>query len=228
MADTSKFPIDSYHFKRNSIFEDLPKDEDDMLKSILTLKELKKGDTVFVEGSYPSGIFYVIEGKIKKFKVDKDGREFIIYICGKGELLGHTALLCDEPFSDSAKALEKSIIGHITKKDFLNFIDKSTVLSRRLIKNLSHEFAVLENSILSLSHKTVKERLALNLLILKDKYNSENEIILSREDLANVIGSAVETLARMLTELKSEEIIKIEGRRIKILDSDKLLTIANL
>ena len=234
MSENIEFPIDDYHFKSHSVFENLPTKDKDFLKAAIIPKKYKKGDMLFLEGSFPAGIFYVIEGKIKKFKVDNGGREHIIYICNKGELLGYPALLSEETFSDSAAAIENSTVGFIPKNAFLTLLEKSPVLSRKLLKNLSHEFAVLENNILSMAHKTVRERLALTLLILRDKFKDEGEnnnpvaINLSREDLANILGTAVETLVRFLREFKDEKIIETKGRAILILNAKKLVGIANI
>lgn len=234
MSEDIGFPIDEYHFKSHSVFEGLPVEDQDFLKSVMLSRKYKKGEMIFIEGSYPSGIFYLIDGKIKKYKVDKDGREHIIYICNTGELLGYPALLSEETFSDSAMALENVIVGFIPKKEFIELLERSAVLSRKLLKNLSHEFAVLENNILSIAHKTVRERLALTLLILRDKFKTEDnsndivEITLTREDLANILGTAVETLVRFLRELKDENIIETRGRTIRILKAQKLVEIANI
>ncbi|MFO8146717.1 MAG: Crp/Fnr family transcriptional regulator [Gillisia sp.] len=234
MSESIGFPIDEYHFKSHSVFEGLPAEDQDFLKSVMLSRKYKKGEMIFIEGSYPSGIFYLIDGKIKKYKVDKDGREHIIYICNKGELLGYPALLSEETFSDSAMALEIVRVGFIPKKEFMELLERSAVLSRKLLKNLSHEFAVLENNILSIAHKTVRERLALTLLILRDKFKTEDkpndivEINLTREDLANILGTAVETLVRFLRELKDDDIIETRGRTIRILNAQKLVEIANI
>lgn len=234
MSESIGFPIDEYHFKSHSVFEGLPEEDQTFLKSVMHSKKYKKGEMIFIEGSFPSGIFYLIEGKIKKYKVDKDGREHIIYICNTGELLGYPALLSEETFSDSAMALENITVGFIPKKEFIELLERSAVLSRKLLKNLSHEFAVLENNIVSLAHKTVRERLALTLLILRDKFKKENnhndiiEITLTREDLANILGTAVETLVRYLREFKDENIIETKGRTIRILKAQKLVEIANI
>ncbi|MEP6262701.1 MAG: Crp/Fnr family transcriptional regulator [Gillisia sp.] len=234
MTENIEFSVDDYHFKSHSVFENLPVEDKDFLKAAIIPKKYKKGDMLFLEGSYPAGIFYLIEGKVKKFKVDNDGREHIIYICNKGELLGYPALLSEETFSDSAAAIENSTVGFIPKKAFITLLEKSPVLSRKLLKNLSHEFAVLENNILSMAHKTVRERLALTLLILRDKFKTEGEnndpieINLSREDLANILGTAVETLVRFLREFKDEKIIQTKGRTIFILNAKRLVEIANI
>lgn len=195
--------------------------------------KFKKGETIFREGSFPSGIFYVKKGKVKKYKTDQDGRQQIIYVCNSGELLGYPALLSEEAYSDSASALEDSVLAFISKETFLRVLDQSQILSYRLLKNLSHEFAVLENSIANFAHKSVRERLALSLLILKEKFMDKNnpdafaEITLSREDLSNLTGTAVETLVRLLHTFKDEGLIETQGRKIRIIDAKGLVKVAN-
>ena len=227
------FPIDKFHFRSDSVIEGLPKEEFEFLESRMIIHTYKKGQNIFVEGTIPNGIFYVKKGKIKKYKADRDGREQIIYVCNEGELFGYQALLCDEPYSDSTAAIENSSVAFIPKNEFLKALDRSTILSNRLLKNLSHEFGVLINSIASFAHKSVRERLALSLLILKDKFrvkdsgNKPVEIILSREDLSNVVGTAVETLVRLLRDFKDEGLIETEGRKIRIIDVKQLVKVAN-
>lgn len=228
------FPIDKFHFKSNSVIDNLPEEDWFVLKTNMVIRKLKKGQTIFIEGTYPSGIFYLKKGKVKKYKADKDGREQIIYVCNAGELFGYPALLSNEPYSDSASALEDSDIGFISERVFFKLLGQSQVFSTALLKNLSHEFGVLENSIATLAHKTVRERLALSLLILKDKFKIKGEtekpaeIILSREDLSNVVGTAVETLVRLLHDFKDEGLIETQGRKIIIKNPKGLVKIANL
>ncbi len=228
-----KFPIDKFHFRSNSIFEGLPEDELAYLDERTIDTKLKKGQPIFSEGTRPNGLFFLKAGKVKKYKTDRNGKEQIIYICGVGELLGHAALLADEPYSDSAAALEDSVIGFISKSDFMVILESSKVLSKKMLVNLSHEFNVLINGITSFTQKTVRERLALCLLIMKDKYNANREdnkaveINLSREDLANFVGIAVETLVRLLHDFKEEKFIETQGRKIRILDSRGLIKVAN-
>lgn len=233
MRTSSGFPADKFHFRSDSVLKGLPKSDLEFLESRMVTSKYLKGKTIFSEGSYPSGIFYIISGKVKKYKVDRDGREQIIYVCINGELLGYPALLSEEPFCDSATTLEDSIIAFIPKADFLQILNQSTELSTRLLKNLSHKFGVLENSIATFAHKSVRERLALSLLILREKFeekgrgNKEIEIILSREDLSNIVGTAVETLVRLLHDFKVEGLIATEGRKISVLNAKALVKIAN-
>lgn len=199
----------------------------------MVLRKFKKGQALFVEGSVPTGIFFLKQGKVKKYKSDRDGKEQIIYVCSSGELFGYPALLSGESYSDSATTLEDSEIGFIPRKYFEQVLESSTVFSNKLLKNLSHEFGVLENSIVTFANKTVRERLALTLLILKEKYLDKNfidkpaEIILSREDLSNMVGTAVETLVRLLHEFKDEGLIETKGRMIRVKDVKSLIRVAN-
>lgn len=234
MDSSENFPVSKFHFNSDSIFQGLPEEDMKSLDNKMVIQKYKKGQNIFVEGAYPSGIFYVKEGRIKKYKANRDGREQIIYICNKGELLGYSALLSEEAYPDSAATLEDSVVGFISREVFLKLLSQSPAMSLRLLKNLSHEFGVLVNTIASFAHKSVRERLALSLLILKDKFEDikapekPTEINLSREDLANIVGTAVETLVRVLHNFKDEGLIETQGRKIRIINENQLIKEADL
>jgi CRP-like cAMP-binding protein len=227
------FPIDKWDFKTQSILSDLPAADLELLTVHKSDQLYKKGEIIFREGSYATGIFYISNGKIKKYKVDKDGKEQIIYVANTGELIGYHAILADERYPDSAATLEQSTITFIPKEDFLTTLQQSPVLNARLLKTLSHEFAVLANSLTLFAQKPVRERLALQLIVLREKYKTNFqpgmpvEINMSREDLASMVGTARENVVRSLTELKDEGIVETKGRKIIVLDVNKLIVIAN-
>lgn len=227
------FPIDKWDFKTESILAELPSDEYELLTRNKTEQSFKKGEIVFREGFYPTGIFYIMNGKVKKYKVDKDGREQIIYVANSGELVGYHAILAEDRYPDSASTLEHSTITFIPKEDFLMVLQQSSVLNNRLLKTLSHEFSVLANSVTLFAQKSVRERLALQLIVMREKYK-ENfepgipiEINLSRDDLASLVGTARENVVRVLTEFKEGQILETKGRKIIVLDIRKLIAIAN-
>ena len=227
------FPIDKWDFKSESILTELPSDDFELLTANKTEQFYKKGETIFREGGYPSGIYYIIEGKVKKYKLDKDGREQIIYVGNTGELLGYHAILSEDRYPDSAAALEESKIAFIPKEDFLETIHQSEVLSRRLLKTLSHEFAVLANSLTMFAQKSVRERLALQLIVIREKYKVNFqpgmpvEINMSRDDLASLVGTARENVVRVLSEFKEAGILETKGRKIIVHDVNKLISITN-
>jgi CRP-like cAMP-binding protein len=227
------FPIDKWDFKSQSVLADLPKEDLQLLTAHQSIQIYGKGEIIFREGSYPSGIFFIINGMAKKYKADKEGKEQIIYVANAGELMGYHAILEEERYPDSAAALEESRIGFIPKEDFLAVLQRSAILNRRLLKTLSHEFAVLVNSIALFAHRPIRERLALQLIVLREKYKVDFqpgmsvEINMSRDDLASLVGAARENVLRALAELKEEGVIATKGRKIVVTDMNKLLKIAN-
>jgi len=227
------FPIDKWDFESESILADLPPEDLEVLMERKVEQVYKKGEVIFREGAYPSGIYYITNGKAKKYKVDRDGKEQIIYVANTGELLGYHAILSQDSYPDSAAVLEESVISFIPKESFLEAINQSGVLNRRLLKTLSHEFAVLANSLTMFAQKSVRERLALQLIVIREKYkvNFEPgmpvEINMSRDDLASLVGTARENVVRMLSEFKDEGTVETKGRKIIVLDVKRLIEIAN-
>ncbi|MGN6416294.1 MAG: Crp/Fnr family transcriptional regulator [Pseudobacter sp.] len=227
------FPIDKWDFKSQSVLTGLPEDELQVLTAHQTENIYSKGEIIFREGGYPSGIFYIKKGKAKKYKVAREGGEQIIYVANAGELLGFHAVLEGDRYPDSAAALEESLIAFIPKEDFLKVLEQSSELSKRLLKTLSHEFAVVVNSLALFSQHSVRERLALQLVVLREKYKIDFtpgmpvEINLSREDLANLVGTARENIVRTLSEFKAEGIVETRGRKIIVKDVVALIKIAD-
>lgn len=227
------FPIDKWDLKSSSVLTALPEDELEKLTANMSEELYRKGQNIFREGSYPGGIFFIRQGKVKKYKVDKEGREQIIYVANAGELVGYHALLAEERYPDNAAALEESRIAFIPKEDFLEVLNSSKVLPQRLLKTLSHEFAVFANSLALFAQRSVRERFAMQLVLMREKYKQnftpgmEVEINMSRDDLANLVGTARENILRTLKSFKAEGILETKGRKIIIKDINKLLRVAN-
>src|SRR5680860_1089517 len=224
--------ITKFTFNSQYILSELPSYEKEFLENIMVDKKYRKNQPIFTEGTLPSGIFYLQSGKVKKYKMDNDGREQIIYIYNAGEFFGYSSVLSESTYGDTTVAIENSIISFITVKDFNNILNDSSSFSRLLLKSLSHEFSVLANLMAVLSQRTVRERVALNLLILHDKYKVDDDdansyILLSRSDLANMAGTVVETLARVLHDFKHDELISTDGRKIQLLNIKRLIKVAN-
>jgi CRP-like cAMP-binding protein len=149
--------------------------------------------------------------------------------------MGYRPVISDEVHPVSAVALENCVVSFIPKNKFLAVLTSSLALSNRLLVQLAHDFVVWTNKISVFARYPVRERLALSLLILNEKYkregfeNRHSEIDLSRDDLANYVGTAKETLVRMLHDLKQRKVIRTEGRKkIIILDIKELERITNL
>ncbi len=233
MSISGIFPIEKWDFKSESILAALSPEDFDLLTLNQTEQVYRKGEIIFREGAYPSGIFYLTSGKAKKYKIDGEGKEQIIYVANTGELIGYHAILSEDRYPDSAAALEESTISFIPKDDFLMVLQQSDTLSKRLLKTLSHEFAVLINGLTLFGQRSVRERLALQLVVLREKYKIDFQpgmpvvINMSRDDLAGLVGTVRENVVRILTEFKQEEILKTKGRKIIILNVNRLVEIAN-
>lgn len=199
-----------------------------------TLKVFKKNKIVFHEGTRPLGVYSVLSGRIKIYKTGVEGKNQIIQILKSGDLMGYRAMLSEEQYPVTAETLEDTTLCFIPKRDFVEAMNSNSVLNKEVIKSLSKDLTTMADSLTILAQKPVRERLAGALLILIDTYDiddnsgQENGINLTREDLANMVGTATETLIRLLHDFKDEEIIETHGRKILIKNKEKLKKVANL
>lgn len=190
----------------------------------------KKGQTLFYEGTRPMGLFCINEGTVKVYKTTSNGKEQIIRLAKSGDFLGYRALLGEDRYAASATILEDAKICFIPKENFMKLLSEDSNLYRKLMKVVCHELGMMEEKVADLSQKTVRERLAHTLLMLKETYGIDGEersqkidIALSREDLASIVGTATETVIRLLSEFKNDGYISFEGKKIHILNAGALI-----
>jgi CRP/FNR family transcriptional regulator len=193
----------------------------------------KKGQTLFNEGAYPFGVYCVNNGKIKLSHLGDDGKEQIIRLLKAGDVLGYRALLSGDRYSASAVALEDTQVCFIPKELFVNVLKNDAGLAFEMMKLLSDELHKAEVKLTHLAQKPIRERLAETLLFIKETYGFEADGItlnvqLSREEIANLVGTATESTIRLLSEFKKDGIVELEGKKIRILHTERLLRTANL
>ncbi|MBW6492488.1 MAG: Crp/Fnr family transcriptional regulator [Lentimicrobium sp.] len=228
MDSYNAFQIEKFTSISGNILRNIPEEIQRSLERQLILRNYKKGQNIFLEGSFPAGVYILNKGLVKKYKTDHYGKQHIFSICIAGEMLGYSALLCNEPYPDSASAIETSELGFIPKEFFLKAVMNSNALMLNLMSSLSHEFGVMINSINVFAQLSVRERLAITLLILTEKLkikpsDERVEICLSRKDLASIVGTATETLSRLLKELKKDGIIEVTYRTIVVIRFGSLI-----
>lgn len=207
----------------------------DEAKSIQELKNLsngakskifKKKDLIFTEGNNPNYLYFLETGKVKIFRSHEYGKELIISLCKKGDFFGYTALLDETPYLESAEALEDCTVVQIPKEDFYALLNNNHGVMKRFVKLLSNEVLEKEEQLLKMAYSSVKKRVAEALLLLEKRYKENAadkfSISISREDLANIVGTATESLIRTLSDFKEEKLIEIKGSNITISDSTKL------
>ncbi len=216
-----------------SVFNSLPADQLQQLNNAKSCMVFKKGQYVFAENSYPMGLYCINAGKIKLFITGHDGKEQILRFAKEGNIIGYRALLCDEPYHCSAIVIEDTSLCFIPKNTFLNLLEQNAQLSLSLIKLLGTNLKEAEQHIISMSQKNVRERVAEALLLFKAVYGMESDqktiqIKLSREEIADYVGTSTETAIRFLSELNSDKIIATEGKKIRILDLARLQRTAGI
>jgi CRP-like cAMP-binding protein len=184
-------------------------------------KSYKKRETLFEEGDYPRYLFFVKSGKVKVFKTNDDGKEYIINIHGPGDFVGFVDLIKDEEYIESAAALEDTEVSLIPKEDFQKLLYGNRDVASQLIKMLAKNIAEQEEQLLHLAYNSVRKRVADAILYLSEREKKEDIQIL-RDDLARIVGTAKESVIRMLTEFKEDGYIKVIDGNIIIQDRDKL------
>ena len=216
-----------------SVFCDLSEEDLNTLNLSKGCNTFKKGQVIFNEGSFAHGIFCMNSGKVKIAQAGDEGKEQIVRFAKDGDILGYQTLLSGDKYSCSATAIDDASICFIPKNTFFNLIAKNANLSMEIMKLLAHDLEKAEHKITDLAQKPVRERMAEALLFLKETYGYENDnatinVILSREEIANMVGTTRETATRLLSEFKDDNIVELVGKKIKILNHQKLVTTANV
>lgn len=219
--------------RTHSIFCELTPSEIDSVSHYKTVTQYKKKSIIFNQGGQPHGIYTVNSGKVKIYQITENGKEQIVRLAKEGDVLGYRALLTGEKYSCTAETIEDSKICFIPKSVFFDMVDKNISISRRLLQLLSADLKRAENKISTLVEKPVRERLAEAILFLKEIYGFEADnatlnIVLTREEIANIVGTSKETAIRLLSELKDENVVQFVGKKIKVTDLKTLNHLANL
>lgn len=209
-------------------------------KSIEDLKKLseqrdvrtfKKKENIYMEDSYPRGIYFVVKGKVKTYKTHEGGKEFITGLYKEGDFFGYLDLMEEGKYTDSATTLEDSEVCLIPKEDFFSLIYKNAQVSQKFIKMLSDNLREKEEQLLKLAYNSVRKRVAEALVTLANRYKKDGEqnfsMNISREDLANLAGTATETTIRTLSDFKEEGLVDIKGGTIAVAHYDKLARMRN-
>lgn len=211
--------------RKDSLFCSMVGDDLAAIEQSKSCSYFKKDQPLFIEGSLPRGVFCLNDGKVKIYSRGEEGKEQIIHVATSGEIVGFRAMFSGEPYSVAANTLEESNICFIAKSDFLSLVDTNVTLRNGILKELSKELGERASFIKNMAQKSVRERLAAALLILDDIY-ADDYINLSREDLANFVGTATETLIRLLKDFKDEGFVKTHVRKIEVLDKEGLIQLA--
>lgn len=216
----------------SSHFNSLDSDGLSEINSNKVCLSFKKGQTIYHEGMRVNGIYCIHKGIAKLSKLGPKGKDQILQFATPGEIAGYRSMLANEPMIGSLVAHTELTACFIPKEVFVNQVKNSPNFSFELLSSSCHELGEWGKVISNMTQKSVKERLSEMLLLLETTFGRNEEgcidITLTREEMANMVGTATESLIRLLKELKKEEIIETSGKQIKILDHSELKLSADL
>ena len=219
-------------FESGSLFKYLNPDEVEAINFEKDFRQYKRGDILYQEGNRISGFFCINKGIIKVFKTGFDGKEQIIRFAKKGEIIAYRSVLSNELACTSAKVIEDCDVCFIPSEILISFIKTNPVYALELLKLACHELGEANSFITDIAQKTVRERLAEILLLLVNEFGVDGQqvlqISLTREELANIVGTATESVIRLLSEFKADKLVELNGRKIKIINIRGLEKISNV
>ena len=187
------------------------------------VKSYDKKEYFYREEDTPRKLFFIHEGKVKISKINKDGREVVLELYGKGDFFGYWGILEDRLYNENAQALENCVIYEIPMEDFKALLSTNTTVSASFLKLLSNNMLIKEDKIIELAYESVRKRIANSILAINDVYgNDDLSFKVSRELIASMAGTTIPTTIRMITEFKNVGLINTSASLIQIVDYDKL------
>ena len=219
-------------FNDESFKEMLSAEDYDKYISAKQILKFNKGGIIFEDGEVPNGVFFLNKGTAKLSKQGVYGKDQILRFIKEGDLIGYRSLLCGEDFQAKAEAMTEVEATFLPSDLFLQMLDVAPKFSFVMLQKIAFELGESSNTVTFLAQKTVRERLAEILLLLEQKLGTDPEgfikISLTREEIANIIGTATESAIRLISEFKQDKLIEVEGRNIKILNHEKLIRLGHV
>ena len=217
----------------SSVFATLSTAESEPVALSKSCHRYDRGEAIFEMGQYPRGLHCLHSGHAKLVRYSPDGREQIIRFASGGDSMGYSSLLTNEPYTISAVAVEPTSVCFIPSEVIFRFIRENSKMTLHVMQLMSRELQETERRVVELARKSVRERVAEALLVLRETFGVEEDgetlnMPLTREEIADVVGTAPESLIRMLSDLKADHLIETTGRRIKVKDVKALVSVANL
>ncbi|MGA9211931.1 Crp/Fnr family transcriptional regulator [Kaistella sp.] len=219
-------------FNDESFKEMLSAEDYEKYISAKQILKFNKGGIIFEDGEVPNGVYFLNKGTAKLSKQGVYGKDQILRFIKEGDLIGYRSLLCGEDFQAKAEAMTEVEATFLPSALFLQLLEVAPKFSFVMLQKIAFELGESSNTVTFLAQKTVRERLAEILLLLEQKLGTDPEgfikISLTREEIANIIGTATESAIRLISEFKQDKLIEVEGRNIKILNHEKLIRLGHV
>lgn len=216
-----------------SVFSVLNDEEKQLLFDNINCIVYKKGEVIFTEGDKPTGLLFLAEGKVKIYKEGVGGREQIIRMAKPVGFIGYRAFFAEEIHTATAVAIEESVTCHVNQEILQQLLGKNINLSLSIIKSFATELGLSYNRTVTLTQKHIRGRLAESIIFLKDTYGYEKDgatlkIYLSREDIASLSNMTTSNAIRTLSSFANEGILALDGRKIKVVDYQRLHKVSEM
>ncbi|MFO7670617.1 MAG: Crp/Fnr family transcriptional regulator [Bacteroidales bacterium] len=232
IKDPGNISCDSCMNKSHHLFRNLSNEELQEISLNKITESFKRGSVIYREGTRMKGFYCVQKGIVKIYKTGIDGKEQIIRFAQPGDIIGYRSVVSNEPACTTTEVLEESLLCHIPADILIKLVKTNGEFAVELMKLICKELGEANSYITDIAQKTVKGRLAEILIHLDDDFGVDQErnlnISLTREELSNIVGTATESIIRLLSEFKTKGLIELNGRKIKILDKPGLKFIAGL
>jgi len=223
---------DSCTIRTHPLFRHLNEEELQDISLHKITETHKRGSIIYQEGNRMKGFYCVQSGIVKIYKTGFDGKEQIIRFAKPGDLIGYRSVVSNEPACTTTEVIEQAILCHIPTNLLLQLVKTNGNFAVELMKLTCKELGEANSYLTDIAQKTVKERLAEILIQLDGEFGRDAEGVLSisltREELSNIVGTATESIIRLLSEFKNDGFIELKGRKLKILDKPGLKFIANI
>jgi CRP/FNR family transcriptional regulator len=210
------------------LFNGLPDDQLNTIREIAVEKQFNKGQTIFLEGDQTKGFFVVVEGRVKIYKVSSEGKEQILHIFETGQSFGEVTVFTGRQLPANAQALAKTRLLFFPRRAFIDLISANPSLALNLLAIMSKKLRQFAAQIENLSLKEIPARLASYLIYLSEEQDTENAVTLnvSKGQLASLLGTIPETLSRIFAKLSGQNLIRVEGPKITLLDRQGIENLA--
>ncbi len=204
----------------------LTKDEIIRVSNCKTSTTIKKGESLFEEGERINGVYCIKSGVCKISKMSENGKNQIVNLAQRGDLIGERSLISDEASNLNAIALNEMEVCFVPREEIISDLEKNPSFTMDILKNMASNLKKSDNFLVNMAQKTVKQRMAETLIRLQKKFGVNEEgainLQLSREDIASIVGTATESAIRLLSDLKKKKIIEFNSKMIVILDEKEL------
>jgi CRP/FNR family transcriptional regulator, dissimilatory nitrate respiration regulator len=210
------------------LFNGLPDDQVSAIRQIAVEKQYNKGQTIFSEGDETKGLFVVVDGRVKIYKVSSEGKEHILHIFEAGQSFGEVTVFTGQQFPANAQTLSKSRLLILPRKAFVGLVTDNPSLALNLLAIMSKKLRQFATQIENLSLKEIPARLASYLIYLSEEQGSAEAVTLnvSKGQLASLLGTIPETLSRIFAKLSGQNLIRVEGPKITLLDLEGIEDLA--